>query len=108
MLGRSDGVEERGFGISNEWPKRTKSYEPFNWRLLDVIEFEDGQVPFDLEKVIKGVVREIAGRSVAPDSYYYRNTEAFAEGKGIPMFDDVRSLILWAVARVGSREEAAA
>lgn len=109
LLARSvDGVEQRGFGISNDWPRRTAGYERFGWLAIDVVEFENGQEARDFEDVINREVAMVAGRSVEPDSVYYRNKEAFAEGHGVPMFRDVRSLISWAEASAGAREGAAA
>jgi hypothetical protein len=109
LLARSvDGVEQRGFGISNNWPQRTAGYERFGWLAIDVVEFENGQDARDFETVIIREVAALAGRSVEPDSVYYKNKEAFSEGHGVPMFRDVRSLISWAKARAGLREGVAA
>lgn len=97
LLARSvDGVEQRGYGISNDWPTRIKGYERFGWLPLDVMEFSDGETARNTESMLNRVVGVTAGRSVEPDSVYYKNKEAWSEGSGIPMFNSVWAFLCWA------------
>jgi len=97
LLARSiDGVEQRGYGISNDWPTRIKGYERFGWLALDVMEFSDGETARNTESMLNRVVAVTAGRSVEPDHYKYKNREAWSDGNGIPMFNSVWAFLCWA------------
>jgi hypothetical protein len=97
LIGRNlNGIEQRGYGISNAWKRRTKGYKRFGWRLLDVMEFSDGETARNTESMLNRVVGVTAGRSVEPDSVYYKNKEAWSDGSGIPMFNSVWAFLCWA------------
>jgi hypothetical protein len=89
-----DGVEQRQYGISNDWKTRTAGYKRFGWRLKDVVIWQDGSVARRHEDRMNALVREV-GRTVEPDSVYYRCAEAFVDGVGIPMFVGVHDLLHW-------------
>jgi len=54
--------------------------------------------------MLNRVVASVAGRTVDPDSVYYRNKEAYAAGHGIPVFNSVWSFMCWG-ASVDARSE---
>jgi hypothetical protein len=97
LIARSvNGVEQRGYGISNDWPTRIKGYERFGWLPLDVMEFSDGETARNAENMLNRVVAATAGRSVEADNLKYRNKEAWSDGNGIPMFNSVWAFLCWA------------
>lgn len=97
-----EGVLQCAYGISNDWKTRTAGYKRFGWRLKDVVVWPDGRVARDYESRMNALVGEV-GRTVEPDSVYYKNKEAFVDGVGIPMFVGVHELLAWLEAQAGSR-----
>jgi hypothetical protein len=97
LIARSvNGVEQRGYGISNDWPTRIKGYERFGWLPLDVMEFSDGETARNAENMLNRVVAATAGRTVEPDHIRYKNKEAWSDGHDIPMFNSVWAFLCWA------------
>jgi hypothetical protein len=82
-------------GITNNLQGRTHGYIQHGWTLVDTRKFKIGKDAREFEARVNKMIRsKNAHTSVPEDSYILKSTEAWRQGCGIPISDNLKALDL--------------